>query len=75
MFIPLGTKVPNSLIHSDSLSFRASLFLLNTFSIGVICMWLALWPGKKIYMKYSINYAIAIVQCAVLQVKIPQEPK
>ena len=42
IFIPLGTKVPNSLIHSDSLSFRASLFLLKTFSIGVICMWLAL---------------------------------
>ena len=28
------------------LTLRASLLLLNTFSIAVIDMWLALWPGK-----------------------------
>ena len=53
IFIPLGTRVPNSLIHSDSRSFKASLFLLKTFSIGAISMCPELWPEIVFLHFYS----------------------
>ena len=56
IFMPLGTKVPNSLIHSDSLTFKASLLLLKTFSIAAICMWLELCPETRIYCWLVVNH-------------------